>query len=111
MNRNILLNNVKNFFIVRAAIFCNIHPLVLVLVYYFSGKKVRALEWIGVIVAVVGVCVSAGDGIKDILRGSHSSHAARSLFGDFLCVIAGINEVWIILNRLCIKPYVPLMQV
>jgi drug/metabolite transporter (DMT)-like permease len=69
------------------------------------------LEWLGVVIAVLGVCVSAGDGIKDILHGSHSSNAARALFGDFLCVVAGINEVSIILNRHCIKPYVPLMQV
>lgn len=67
------------------------------------------LEWLGVILAIIGVFVTAIDGLKELFHGNHDSSDARAFFGDCLCMISGICEVAVIMNRKKIKPYVPLM--
>ena len=81
------------------------------IVVHVSGGQVSVLEWLGVIIAVGGVFVTASDGLKEIRYGSpYNTSSITSLFGDSLCIMAGVFEVAVILNRHKIKPYVPLMQ-
>ena len=96
---------------VRASLFANLHPLMLVVVLSCTGVKVSYLEWLGVLVVIVGIFVSAAHGLLSIFGPNQSSHAIRMLFGDALCSIAAVCEVCVILNRTKIKKYVPLMQV
>lgn len=93
---------------VRASLFSQMHPFLLVFVLHFTSGGVSLLEWIGVIVSIVGVVVAGFDGIKDMFTSRGGS--ALMLYGDFLCLLAAACEVCVMLNRLKIKKYVPLMQ-
>lgn len=98
---------------VRASLFSSLHPLMLVVILYFNGTKASYLEWIGIIVSILGIAISSLSGIQDIIRGKSSDESDNklALVGDFLCIVAAFNEAVIILNRHKIKKYVPLMQV
>lgn len=96
--------------IVRASLYVNMHPLILVIVMYLSGGEISKLEFIGVLCAIVGILVSGSDGIKEIMQGASNSSQARALFGDAMCFVGAFMEVIIVLTRQKIKRYVPLMQ-
>lgn len=116
---------------VKATLIANMHPLLLVLYIYFIGDHVAMLDWIGVIVSVIGVITMGGKDISSsIFHHGHHSHESSSsvsspdgkedqihqgpymeIFGFVLAGIACVGELIVILNRKKIKKYVPLMQV
>ena len=59
--------------------------------------------------------ISSGEGLYHLYHSENTSseaiNARLELYGASLCFIAAMSEVVVILNRVTIKKYVPLMQV
>lgn len=96
---------------VRASLIANCHPLLLVVLMCFTGRKISKLEVLGVLLSVGGLAITTlltpnGGG-----EGSQGAIPHRRLLGDLLCLCAAAAEVVVITNRHLIKKYVPLMQV
>lgn len=116
---------------VQASILTSTHPLMLVLYFSVTGVcVVSRLEWIGVIVAFIGIILASlhvymhrllsggvgGMGSDDStgktpMEKSISSESWHlEMVGVVLCLLSSANEVVVLLNRSKIKKYVPLMQ-
>ena len=96
---------------VRASLFADIHPLMLVILLRLQGTTVSFFEWLGVFVCIVGVFITGYEGMRDIFAAKHTSAESVAFYGDLLCVFASLMQVFVILNRHGLKKYVPLMQV
>ena len=124
---------------VQASIFTSVHPLMLLLYFYFMNKKrISIYEWVGVITSFIGMIVAAfHTEILGLLSTSHSTESSTTtntnanttnnnstsstsnmnnnwkyeLLGNSLCIISSMAEVVVMLNRLKLKKYVPLFQV
>ncbi len=103
------INGLKFISAVRASLFVNLHPLILVVYLYFKGLPVNWLDWLGVLFAILGVGVIGSDELLE--SDSENFSAIAQLFGGILCLIAAWSEFIVILNRKQKKKYVPLRQV
>ena len=103
---------------VRASIFAGMHPLMLLMYYYWTGKKVSLYEWVGVTVSFCGLVfiVVFSDGLlyKAVLGSSHRVRGGggdpegdQAWIGDLLCLLASAAEVVVIVNRDATKGHVP----
>lgn len=104
---------------VRASIFSGCHPLLLVWYYYFTGEKITAYEWSGVLLSFSGLLFIAmfGDGLfYEIFKGTTSfsrqdvEPTGMEAFGDCICLLAAAAEVVVLVNRSKTKEYVPTFQ-
>ena len=90
---------------VRASVFANAHPLILVIVLRLAGHNISYMEYLGIFGVILGLIICSS---HDLMATSDNS---STLFGDFLCLLAAVGEVFVMLNRVKTKTYVPLMQV
>jgi drug/metabolite transporter (DMT)-like permease len=110
---------------VRASVFANVHPLMLVFVYqFFLRKGVSKWEWGGVAVVMGGIVLSAYRKALhkyDIEKHPHIHNSGEDdesdsggnwmWFGDCLCLLAAASEMVVLLDRMKTKDHIPLMQV
>jgi len=94
---------------VRASIFAGLHPLFLVMYYGVCGLAVSRMEWLGVLIACIGIAFTIFDESSEQLALTDS---ARELewFGLFLCICAAAAEVLILVCRNAVGTNVPTMM-
>jgi drug/metabolite transporter (DMT)-like permease len=91
----------------RASVFASLSPIILALYQYFVGVQVTAYEWVGVIGAVLGICVIVSDGLFDV----QGPATANMVLGDAICVCASFAFSFEVINRRNTSAYVPLFKV
>lgn len=86
---------------VRASLFANTHPLMLVIVLYLTGHPVHALEWIGVVIITIGIMYSFSDqlGFTTVATPANQVVVPSTLFGDSLCLISAFTDMLLVLIR------------
>ena len=94
---------------VRASIFTGLHPLFLVMYMACRGTPVSRLEWLGVVVAIVGITMTIFDETPEQLA---ETEKAREMewFGLFLCICSSLAEVLVLVTRSVVNSNVPTMM-
>ena len=75
---------------VRASIMASLHPLMLVFLLSLSGrKKVRALEWVGTCISILGVVIATSRGLFHVVNNTSNEDvvaatAKQQMLGDVL---------------------------
>ena len=96
---------------VTSSLIANTHPLMLVVYLHYSGSLVSRLEWIGVIVTMLGIVLSSSTSYFHKQADLESELSIRDeLTGAVLCLLSAACEVVVLVNRQVTKKYVPLMQ-
>jgi drug/metabolite transporter (DMT)-like permease len=99
---------------VRASVFANTHPLMLVTVLYLTGSKVQLLEWVGVSVIMCGICYSFVNQLDDFVAASvpatTNTGQQSTVFGDSLCLIAAFADMVLVLIRTKTTPHMTTLQ-
>jgi drug/metabolite transporter (DMT)-like permease len=99
---------------VRASLFVNLHPLLMVFYLYFTGVQLSSYDWCGVFLSLTGMVVISGEDLYHEYLNQSADDAkplSSQIFGSLLCLLAACSEFAVIVNRKKIKKYVPLMQV
>ncbi len=96
---------------VHAALLTSVQPMILSVFYQCTGHSISALEWLGILVATVGIFIASLSGLMAEGASHASTNYASEVLGDILCLLSAFCEVFILLNRQKVKPYGPLMQV
>lgn len=102
----------------KAAVFASLHPLMLCFWFRFNGVNISNYEWAGVFVCLVGMFCSGADSVSNSGRDNEDDNSGNQLdvspgwevFGLFLCVLAAVGQVAVVLNRIIIRPHVPIWQ-
>lgn len=115
------INGLNYISTVRASLFVNLHPLLMVIYLYFNGGNLSFFDWGGVFLALIGLVIINGEELyhefssnsnNDNSGGDEiTSNLTTQIFGSFLCFLAACSEFAVLVNRKKIKKYVPLMQV
>lgn len=107
------INGLKFISAVRASIFDNLHPLVMVVYLYCSGGILSRYDWIGVGLALVGVLVMSGKQLVEEFGNQKEAQVdlKYQIFGSLLCLLSSCCECGIIINRKRTRKYCPLLQV
>lgn len=107
------INGLHFITVVRASLFINLHPLLMVFYLYFTGGELFLFDWCGVFLAIGGMILISGEELYGEFFGENdeSKTLISQIFGSSLCFLAAFCEFGTIINRKKIKKYVPLMQV
>lgn len=112
------INGLNYLSTVRASLFVNLHPLIMVFYLYFIGIKLTLFDWFGVFIALSGMIIISYEALKDEFFNNNNTEIndekntlTNQIIGTFLCLLAACCEFSVIINRKKIKKYVPLMQV
>ena len=98
---------------VRASVFANVHPLMLVIFFRVSGSFISRLEWLGVTVVMLGILLSAcrDEFQKFDLDPNEPQEDKRAWIGDLLCLLAAFGEMVVLVDRMQTKACIPIIQV
>ncbi len=109
----------------EASVFANAHPIMLTIYLRCTNVPVSNFEYIGVFISFLGLIVSSAQELSEQSSSITTSTIAtintdealhhvdrmHELLGIGLCLIAAAGEVFVMMNRMITKKYVPLMQV
>jgi drug/metabolite transporter (DMT)-like permease len=92
---------------VRASLFANTHPLMLVVVMYLTGHNVHFMEWFGVFVIMTGIFYSFGSQ----LHNGSNSELPSTWYGDSLCLVSAFADMLLVLIRSKTTKHMTTLQV
>lgn len=104
---------------VHASLITSTQPMILCIYYQIVGIHISKTEWLGMLLAIAGIVIAS---MSKALSGGedsdhdenvivHSNSVREEILGDALCLLSAVFEVFILINRNKVKPYVPLMMV
>jgi drug/metabolite transporter (DMT)-like permease len=92
---------------VVASLLNSIQPLILAMYLCLCGKMISKYEWIGVIIAILGIFIASFNN----LIATPGTMASNALIGIPFAFAAAVCDVMMVLTRRHQKKYVPLFQV
>jgi drug/metabolite transporter (DMT)-like permease len=104
---------------VHASLITSTQPMILCIYYQIIGIHISRTEWLGMLLSMSGIAIASmskllpggheSDQDEDVIV--HSNSVKEEILGDALCLLSAVFEVFILINRNKVKPYVPLMMV